>query len=68
LLVFFEKVNLSSLVFSIGISEPLNTILFILSKKQVHVDQGLQHKTRYTDFNRKESGERTGAHPAGEAA
>jgi hypothetical protein len=33
-----------------------------LYKAQVQVDQGPQHKTRYTETNRKESGEEPPAH------
>jgi len=32
------------------------TIFVTLHKAQVQVDQGPQHKTRYTDSNKKESG------------
>ena len=37
--------------------EKQKQILFItLHKTQFQVDQGLQHKTRYTESNRRESG------------
>jgi hypothetical protein len=38
------------------------TILISLYKAQVQVDQGLPHKTRYTESNRGESGEEPRTH------
>ena len=37
-------------------------ILISLYKAQVQMDQGPPHKTRYTETNRKESGEKPQAH------
>jgi hypothetical protein len=38
------------------------SILISLYKAQVEVDQGLSHKTRYTEFHRRESGEKPSTH------
>jgi hypothetical protein len=38
------------------------SILISLDKAQVQVDQGPPHKTRYTETDRRKSGEEPGAH------